>query len=141
MTSVGCATYRQTPLEELSQRQPVRVRLAPEEFVRNVAFASGPQGLVGGRFVEARGDSVTLLLTTPTAFSQVTVHRNSILSLERKETSRRRSLLVSAAVVGGVAALAYLGFEGGSEGEPGPNDSDVDAFRPGVRLVLPVGFD
>ncbi len=109
--------------------------------MRNIQYAFGGDGFVGGRFIEVRGDSVTLLLTTPTAFSQVAVHRESILSLERRDASNGRSLLLSAAIVGGVAALAYLGFDGGSEGGP-PADDDVgDALRPGLLFQIPVGLN
>ena len=139
VTGAGCATYQQARLEDLPPQQRVRLQLAPEELARNVSFASGNRGLISGRFVEARGDSATFVLTSPTGYSQVNLPLESILMLERKDPSHGRSILLSAALVGGVATLAYLGFEGKENSGPDPDDDTVDALRPVIRFVIPVG--
>ena len=135
----GCATYQQARLEDLPPQQRVRLQLAPEELARNISFVSGNQGLISGRFIEVQGDSATFLLTTPTSHQQVRLSLQSILQLERKDPSHSRSILLSAAVVGGVATLAYLGFEG-QQGADTPGDENTEAFLPAIRFVIPVGW-
>ena len=133
----GCATYHETRIEELPRQQPVRMRLAPEELARNVAFVSGNEGLVNARFLELAGDSATFLLTTPTSHRQVNLPLGSILLLERKEASHGRSMLLSAGMVAAVATLAYLGFEGDTNTGPDPDEDLTDQFTPMVRFALP----
>lgn len=115
------------------------MRLAPEELGRHIMFSSGNRGYVNGRFVEVRGDSAVFVLTSTNAHSQVALPLGSILELERKDPSNGRSLLLSAAIVGGVAALAYLGFEGEENTGPNPDDDLTDQFAPGLRVVIPLG--
>ena len=115
------------------------MQLAPEELARNISFASGNQGLISGRFVVAQGDSATFVLTSPTGFSQISLPLASILMLERKDPSHGRSILLTAGVVGGVATLALLGFEGSENSGPDPDDDTVDAFRPIIRFAIPLG--
>ncbi len=135
----GCATYQQARIEELPAQQRVRLRLAPEELARHIAFASGNRGFINGRFVEFSTDSATFLLTSPTAHSQVRVPLESIVALERKDASHGRSILLSAALVGGTAVLAYLGFEGQENSGPNPDDDLTDQLVPGMRIVIPIG--
>lgn len=135
----ACATYQAAHIEELPSQQRVRLRLAPEQLARHIAFASGNQGFISGQFVEFSGDSATFLLTTPTAHSQVRLPLESILSLERRDASQGRSLLLTAALVGGVATLAYLGFEGNENSDPSTDDDLVDQLVPGIRIVIPIG--
>ena len=40
----GCATYQQARIEELPAQQRVRLRLAPEELARHIAFAAAIRG-------------------------------------------------------------------------------------------------
>lgn len=133
----GCATYHETRIQDLPPQQPVRMRLAPEELARNVAFVSGNEGLVSARFVGHAGDSATFLLTTPTSHRQVDLPLGSILLLERKEASHGRSILLSAGIVAAVATLTYLGFEGDANPGPNPDEDTTDQFVPGVRFTIP----
>ncbi len=133
----GCATYHETRVHDLAPRQPVRMRLAPEELARNVAFVSGTEGLVNARFVDLAGDSASFLLTTPTSHRQVNLPLGSILLLERKEASHGRSILLSAGMVAAVATLAYLGFEGEANTGPNPDEDQTDQFVPGLRFAVP----
>ncbi len=135
----ACATYQTARIEELPSQQRVRLRLAPEELARHISFASGNQGFISGRFVEFNGDSATFLLTTPTAHSQVRVPLESIVSLERRDASQGRSMLLTAALVGGAATLAYLGFEGNENSDPSTDDDLVDQLVPGIGIVIPIG--
>ncbi|MCY3610643.1 MAG: hypothetical protein OXH51_03835 [Gemmatimonadetes bacterium] len=135
----GCATYQQVTVPELPPQQRVRMRLAAEELARNIAFASGSQGHLNGRFVEARGDSAVFVLTSSTGFSQVVLPVDAILQLERREAAQGRSFLLSVGLVGGVAALAYFGFEGSQGSDTGGDEDSVDALVPLVRFTIPVG--
>ena len=135
--STGCASYHEARIEDLPPQQPVRMRLAPEELARNVAFVSGNEGLVNARFVDLVGDSATFLLTTPTSHRQVNLPLGSILLVERKEASHGRSMLLSAGVVAAVATLAYLGFEGDVNTGPDPDEDLTDQLAPMVRITIP----
>lgn len=136
--ATGCATYHQARVEDLPPNQSVRMRLAPEQLAVNVAFVSGGEGLVNARFLDLAGDSATFLLTTPTSHRQVNLPLGSILSLERKEASHGRSMLLSAGLVAGVAVLTYLGFEGDTNTGPNPDEDQTDQFTPGARIVIPL---
>ena len=138
-TGAACATYREVPIRELPSQQPVRLQLTSEELVRHLDLADGRQRHLNGRFVEMRGDSAVFLLTTPIAHRQVSIPLNSIVVAERKDPDHVKSILLSSAVVGTVATLAYLGFEGRDSVDPDGPGPDVDAFRPTFRLVLPIG--
>lgn len=135
----ACATYQSARIEDLPSQQRVRMRLAPEELARHISFASGNQGFINGRFVEFSGDSATFLLTSPTAHSQVRLPLGSIVSLERKDASHTRSVLLTTALVGGVATLAYLGFEGNENSDLNTDDDLTDQLVPGIRIVIPIG--
>ncbi|MDE2804960.1 MAG: hypothetical protein OXN18_07425 [Gemmatimonadota bacterium] len=135
----GCATYQQVTVPELPPQQRVRMQLAAEELARNIAFASGNQGYLSGRFVEARGDSAVFVLTSSTGFSQVVLPVDAILQLERRDAAQGRSFLLTVGLVGGVAALAYFGFEGSQGSETGGDEDTVDALVPLVRFTIPVG--
>lgn len=135
----GCATYQQVTVPELPPQQRVRMRLEAEELARNIAFASGNQGFVNARFVEARGDSAVFVLTSSTGFSQVVLPVEAILQLERKDPAHGRSMLLSVGLVGGVAALAYLGFEGNQGADPGGDEDPIDALVPLIGFTIPVG--
>ncbi len=137
--TAGCATYREVPIGDLPAEQRVRLVLSPEETGRHILYASGNQGYLNGRFVELRGDSAIFLLTTPTAHSQVAIPRSAIVQLERRDVSGGRSMLLSAALVGGVAVLAWLGFEGEQNTGPNPDDDLTDQLVPGLRVVVPLG--
>lgn len=138
LAGTGCATYHETRVEDLPPNQRVRMRLAPEQLAVNVAFVSGSEGLVNGRFLDLVGDSATFLLTTPTSHRQVNLPLGSILLLERKEASHGRSMLLSAGLVAGVALLTYLGFEGDTNTGPNPDEDQTDQFTPGARIVIPL---
>ncbi len=137
--ATGCTTYRTVSIGELPARQRVRMVLAPEEAGRHLFYARGNEGYLSGQFVELQGDSAVFLLTTPTARSRVSIPRSAIVQLERRDVSAGRSLLVSAALVGGVGLLAWLGFEGEENTGPDPDDDLTDQFAPGVRIVIPFG--
>ena len=135
----GCATYQQVTVPELPPQQRVRMRLAAEELARNIAFASGSQGHMNGRFVEARGDSAVFVLTSSTGYGQVVLPVDAILELERRDAAQGRSFLLSVGLVGGVAALAYVGFEGSQGSDTGGDEDAVDALVPLIRFTISVG--
>ena len=126
LAAAGCATYRPAVVEDLSPSQRVRVRVEPETLADLVAFAEGAQGQLGGRFIAVRGDSVAFRFETPSSYRQVVLHQSAILGLEQRESSPARSIAFSAAIVGGVGILAYLGFEGRESGDDSlPPDSEA----------------
>ena len=138
--TASCATYRPATLAELPEQQRVRMRLTAEELGRNVLFASG-QGLVSGRFVALQGDSAVFMLNTASAHRQVTLPAGAILELERRDPANARSMALAAALVGGVATLAYLGFEGEESGIPSNRDDPSDQLAPGLRFVIPISWE
>lgn len=139
LPGTGCNTYRQVGLAELPAEQRVRMLLTPEELGRHIMFSSGSQGFISGRFVELRGDSAVFVLTSNVAHSEVRLPLESIVQLERKDPNLGRSFLLSTVIVGGVATLAYLGFEGEQNAPPNIDDDLTDQFAPGFRIVIPLG--
>lgn len=138
-TATGCATYREVAVQELPSQQQVRLQLTTDELVKHLSFTEGNQGHVSGRFVAVQGDSAIFVLTTPMAHQEVGIPLNSIVVAERKDPDYVRSILLSSAVVGTVATLAYLGFEGNQNPDPDGPGPVVDSFRPTFRLVFPIG--
>ena len=135
----GCATYRPVTVDDLSPQQRVRIQVQPDVLADLVAFAEGAEGRLGGRFMETRGDSVAFRFETPSSYREVVMPRATIRGLERRESSPTRSVALSAAVVGGIGALAWLGFEGrDGPGADQPGD-EPDALVPLLFFVVPVG--
>ncbi|MXX33218.1 MAG: hypothetical protein F4087_07165 [Gemmatimonadetes bacterium] len=135
----ACVSYRQVGVDELGSQQSVRLQLTAEELARHLSFADVNRRTVSGRFVELQGDSAIFVLTTPVAHQQVSLPLTSIVVAERRDPDHVRSILLSSAVVGGVATLAYLGFEGNQNTDPDGPGEVVDQFAPVFRLVIPFG--
>lgn len=134
----GCAAYHQASIDDLSPRERVRIEVEDRELPALVAFAEGPRGRLRGRFVGMAGDSATFQLENAGGYRTVTLARGSVVFLERREPELTRSLLLSGAIVGGVGALAYLGFEGGGQGGEGDRDGS-EAFVPVFLISFPIG--
>ena len=135
----GCVSYRQVGVDELASQQIVRLQLSAEELARHLSFADVDRRTVSGRFVDLQGDSAIFVLTTPVAHQQVSLPLASIVVAERRDPDHVRSVLLSSAVVGGVATLAYLGFEGNQNTDPDGPGEVIDQFAPVFRLVIPIG--
>lgn len=135
----GCVSHRVVGVDELTSQQSVRLQLTAEELARHLSFADVDRRTVSGRFVELEGDSAVFVLTTPVAHRQVSIPLASIVVAERRDPDHVRSILLSTAVVGGVATLAYLGFEGNQNTNPDGPGEVVDQFVPVFRLVVPFG--
>ena len=135
----GCVSYRQVGVDELASQQSVRLQLSAEELARHLSFADVDRRTVSGRFVDLQGDSAIFVLTTPVAHQQVTLPLASIVVAERRDPDHVRSILLSSVVVGGVATLAYLGFEGNQNTDPDGPGEVIDQFAPVFRLVIPIG--
>lgn len=138
-SGAACVSYRQVGVDELASQQGVRLQLTAEELARHLSFADVNRRTVSGRFVEVQGDSAIFVLTTPVAHRQVSLPLSSIVAAERRDPDHVRSILLSSAVVGGVATLAYLGFEGNQNTDPDGPGEVVDQFVPVFRLVIPFG--
>ncbi|MCY4571362.1 MAG: hypothetical protein OXF01_01065 [Gemmatimonadetes bacterium] len=135
----GCVSYRQVGVDEMASQQSVRLQLTAEELARHLSFADVDRRTVSGRFVDLQGDSAIFVLTTPVAHQQVILPLASIVVAERRDPDHVRSILLSSAVVGGVATLAYLGFEGNQNTDPDGPGEVIDQFAPVFRLVIPIG--
>lgn len=139
MACAGCATYRSATVDDLSPQQRVRIQVEPEVLADLVAFADGPEGSIGGRFVGLRGDSAAFRFETPSSYREVAIPRTAIRGVERRESSPARNVALSVAVVGGIGVLAWLGFEGrDGQGDEVPGD-EPDALTPLLLLVVPTG--
>ncbi len=135
----GCVSHRQVGVDELAPRQGVRLQLTADELARHLDFASGDRRTVSGRFVDLQGDTAIFVLTTPIAHRQVGIPLASIVVAERRDPDHVRSILLSSAIVGGIATLAYLGFEGNQNTDPDGTGDTIDQFAPVFRIVVPFG--
>lgn len=135
----GCVSHRVVGVDELASQQSVRLQLTAEELARHLSFADVDRRTVSGRFVGLQRDSAVFVLTTPVAHRQVSIPLASIVVAERRDPDHVRSILLSTAVVGGVATLAYLGFEGNQNTNPDGPGEVVDQFVPVFKLVVPFG--
>ncbi len=133
----GCYRYVPTELSDVRPQQTVRVRVADEAMpaVRN--FVEPREATVSGRVVAVRPDSVELRLETPVAFRQVTLPRSWVLDSSVREVDKGKSFLISAALVGAVGYLAYLGFEGRGGGQAIPGPQPDEQRIPLLELALP----
>ena len=133
----GCVSYAQTNIASLSPQDRVRVQVADSELPRLLHYVNTDSRQVSGTFVEASGDSVTVVLRSPGSFAEVSIPRSGIVLVERGKPDVKRNLLGSALIVGGIAAIAVLGFEGDSK-EGIDLGSGTDEMRPPVvRLRFP----
>ncbi len=136
----GCVSYVPADVSELKPQDKVRMRLEQQELARLVAFADPGRGTVTGRVLHATPDSIEVVVSTGGSYTQVAVPRSSILGLERGYVDRTKNVLVSAAFVGGVAALAVIGFEGRNENSVG-DDTGTDEVRiPLFNIRIPFGL-
>ena len=101
------------------------MQLQQGELARLLAYADARTQSVSGQFVDETRDSVTMVVRTPLAYSQVSFPRSSIVDLQSRQVDNKKSFLFSAVAVGLVGTLAYMGFEGrqgslaGGEGQGG----------------------
>ena len=128
--AAGCGAYHQAAIDDLSVRERVRLEVEDRELPALIAFAEGPMGRMRGRFLGAAGDSATFELENAGSYRTVTLPRGSVVFLERREPNLTRSLLLSGVVVGGIGALAYLGFEGEESGD--------DSLPPDTEALTPL---
>ena len=136
----GWASYQPTELSTLQPTDQGRLELDQTELARLLAFANTSTNSVSGRFVNQMGDSVTLVVETPSTFMQVSVPRSSIVQTSRREIDNRKSFFFSALVVGGAAALAVMGFEGGGRDSIGDDDGVDETWIPLLGFRIPFSF-
>lgn len=138
----GCASYRVAELSDLTSQDRVRLELEQQELARLIQFADPATRTVTGDFVGSGPDSVSVVVNTPGSYRQVQIPRSAILGTSRREVDNRKSFIISAAIVGGVAALAIRGFEGRDSG-PGGDGGGIDESRvPSFKFRIPfsLGF-
>lgn len=138
----GCVQYVPADVSELRPDDKVRLQLEDAELAKLLAFADASDRSVTGRFVASTGDSLSVVLRTPAAYTQVSIPRRSIVRLNRGVPDNRKNFIMSAALVGGVAALAVAGFEGRDQGPIG-DGSGIDETRVsffGFRIPFSLGL-
>ncbi len=136
----GCASYQPTELSTLQPTDQVRLELDQTELARLLAFANTSTNSVSGRFVNQMGDSVTIVVETPSTFMQVSVPRSSIVQTSRREIDNRKSFFFSALVVGGAAALAVMDFAGGGRDSIGDDTGVDETWIPLLGFRIPFSF-
>jgi hypothetical protein len=136
----GCVKYVQTDVSQLKSTDRIRVELDQEQLALLRAFADNREGTVNGRFVEATADSVSMVVETPTAYQEVRIPRRSIIDTRLRKPDNKKSFVISVVLVGGIGALAAIGFEGRNN-DPTGDDTGIDESRiPLFNFRLPFGF-
>jgi len=143
LVGTGCASYQPAEISTLKPQEKIRVELEPEELARLIGFADPRTRSVSGRFVDEIGDSVAIVVQTPSSYMQVSIPRGSIIQTERRVADNKKSFFVSAAIVGGVAAIAIAGFQGRGQGsigdDTGIDETRIPLFGFGIPFSLGIG--
>lgn len=122
LACVGCQVYTPLTLAPTMTGTPVRVTLTESGSLANSVMLGGTAMRLEGNVSAVTDSTVTLGVTDLTRVSgaeetwkgeSVTVRRSDIASVERKQTSVTRSIVLAGAVVAG----AYLATKSGSSGE------------------------
>jgi len=140
--SSGCASYQMAELADLTSADRVRLELEQQELARLIQFADPATRTVSGDFVAAGQDSVSVVVHTAGSYRQVQIPRSAVVGTSRRVVDNRKSFIISAAIVGGVAALAIRGFEG-RDSSPGGDGGGIDESRvPSFKFRIPfsLGF-
>lgn len=138
--AAGCASYQPAEISSLRPQEKIRLELEQTELARLIAFVDPATRSVSGRFVNEIGDSVAIIVETPLSYMQVSVPRSSIVQTRRRVVDNRKTFMFSALMVGGVAALAVVGFEGAGS-DPAGEDPGVDQTKiPLLGFRIPFSF-
>ncbi|MCE2455394.1 MAG: hypothetical protein J4G12_06170 [Gemmatimonadetes bacterium] len=135
----GCVSYAQTSVAELEPTDKVRIEIDDSEVARLLAFVDDRSQSVSGDFVHASEDSISVVVRTPASYSKVSIPLSAIVLLERGRTNVAANVIGSAALLGGLTAIAVAGFDGGGQD---PTDlGGTDEFRGRVVLIsLPLSL-
>ena len=137
LLSGGCVSYAQTDIASLHPQDRIRVEVADSELPRLLQYVNTDSRQVSGTFLEASGDSVSVVLRSPGSFAEVSIPLANIVLVERGQPDVKRNLLGSAVIVGGIAAIAVLGFEGNSKEDIDLGGGTDEMRPPVVRLRFP----
>lgn len=122
LACMGCQVYTPLTLAPAMTGTPVRVTLTESGQVANSTMLGGAATRLEGSVSAVTDSTVTLAVTDLTRLNggeetwkgeAVTVRRSEIASVERKQTSVTRSVLMAGAVIAG----AYLATKSGSSGD------------------------
>lgn len=138
-TGTSCATYQPASIEELNPSERVRIQVGPEYLAQYVAFIQGERGQMSARFLGMNADSAVFRLEGGGGYREATLPLSTLLDIERRESKPGRSLLFSAGIVGGVAALAYLGFEGRDDASGDGEPPEPENVIPIMMFTIPIG--
>ena len=136
----GCHYYAPAEIQTLAPQERIQVELEDDEVTRLLAYVDPRSRTVKGQFVDQAGDSMTMVVRTPLAYSQVTIPNSGIVGLQRREVDNKKSFIFSAAAVGAVAVLAYLGFEGSSSPMGSEGDGAESALIPFLSFAVGLPF-
>ena len=122
LACVGCQVYTPLTVAPTMTGTPVRVTLTESGSVANSMMLGGAATRLEGRVSGVTDSTLTLAVSDLTRLNgseetwkgeAVTVRRSDVASVERKQTSVPRSILMAGAVVAG----AYLATKSGSGGD------------------------
>ena len=77
--STACVSYVATDVSQVSPQDKVRLELDAEQVNELITFVDPENRSITGRVVNVDTDSLAIVLRTPAAFTQVSIHRRSIL--------------------------------------------------------------
>jgi len=138
--SAACVSYTPTDVSQMSPQDKVRLELDAEQLNELVTFVDPATRSITGRLVDVSADSVAIVLQTPAAFTQVSIPRRSILGSQIGVANVKKNFIVSAVIVGAVAALAVKGFKG-RDSSPIGDGGGIDETRvPSVGFRIPFSF-
>ncbi len=132
----ACSTY--TPVRSPSVGSTVRVRVPLNSVLDNPNAAQETLS-VEGRVLGTANDTITLATETRrelsahrelVQFDTLRLSTESLYSIELKEFSKQRSIVLGVAITGTVTvlAIAALGIEGGKAGNGPPGDGSEGAI-------------
>ena len=155
LASAGCYSYIPVSLQAAESTEDVRLRVTDDAAARLVKDLGTFSAEVDGRLARQGRDSVSLGVaidrtyrgtTVGTTTQTIFLARAEIVEMRRRQFSRSRTILASAAVVGGFGALAVgikqlVDPNGPSDDQPG-QPPPAPLRRPpihhiGVRIPIP----
>ena len=156
LASAGCYSYVPISLQAAESTEDVRLRVTEDAAARLVKDLGTFSTEVDGRLASQGRDSVSLGVAIDRTYRGTTVGtttqtlflaRSEIVEMRRREFSRPRTILASAAVVGGFGILAVgvkqlVDPNGPSDNQPGQPPPPTPLRRPpahhiAVRIPIP----
>jgi hypothetical protein len=140
--STACVSYVATDVSQVSPQDKVRLELDAEQVNELITFVDPANRSITGRVVNVDTDSLAIVLRTPAAFTQVSIHRRSILGAHVGVADTKKNFIGSLVIVGAVAAIAVKGFQGNGNSRVGDGGGIDETRVPffGFRIPFSFGF-